>query len=244
MRMRSAHRGFTLLELIIALVLLGLLSGVLFGSVKLAGRSTDSGEAKAEAAASMRLAQEFLRTNLEAQHPLRMRKIVDWPLLFVGASDELRYASELPPRVAGGGIWFYRLAVRADDARSPLVLERMIPDLTADAPPEFVNADRSVLRTALPHSSSAISDATGCRAERRTFMARPMDRHAASASADPRGRIAEAGRSMANTLRRAARGARSGMPRVGSRATTMRGGQSMRRSAPASPASRSCSRCG
>jgi len=138
-------RGFTLLELTIALVLLALLTAVLFGSVRLAGRSTDSGEAKAEAASSMRLAQEFLRTNLEAQHPLRMRKIVEWPLLFAGAGDELRYASELPPRVAGGGIWFYRLVVRADDPRSPLVLERMVPDLAADAPPEFVNADRSVL---------------------------------------------------------------------------------------------------
>ena len=141
----SRQRGFTLLELIIALVLLGLLSGVLFGSVKLAGRSTDSGEAKAESAASMRLAQEFLRTNLEAQHPLRMRKINEWPILFRGTRDELRYASELPARVAGGGIWFYRLALRADDARSPLVLERMIPDLAAEAPPEFANADYSVL---------------------------------------------------------------------------------------------------
>jgi general secretion pathway protein J len=143
--MRRISSGFTLLELIIALVLLAMLSGVLFGSVKLAGRSTDSGEARAEAAASMRLAQSFLRTSLEAQHPLRMRKIVDWPLLFVGASDELRYAAELPPRVAGGGIWFYRLAVRSDDSRAPLVLERMIPDLAAAAPPEFANADRSVL---------------------------------------------------------------------------------------------------
>ena len=138
-------RGFTLLELTIALVLLALLTAVLFGSIRLAGRSTDSGEAKAEGAASMRLAQEFLRANLEAQHPLRMRKIVDWPLMFVGAADELRYASELPPRVAGGGIWFYRLVVRPDDPRSPLVLERTVPDLAADAPPEFAKADRSVL---------------------------------------------------------------------------------------------------
>jgi general secretion pathway protein J len=66
-------RGFTLLELTIALTLLALLSAVLFGSLRLAGRSTDGGEAKVEAAASMRLAQEFLRANLEAQHPLRMR---------------------------------------------------------------------------------------------------------------------------------------------------------------------------
>ena len=138
-------RGFTLLELTIALTLLALLSAVLFGSLRLAGRSTDGGDAKVEAASAMRLAQEFLRTNLEAQHPLRMRKIIDSPLLFSGTRNELRYAAELPPRVAGGGIWFYRLSLGADDSRAPLTLERMIPDLSADAMPEFANADRSVL---------------------------------------------------------------------------------------------------
>ena len=142
--MRAA-RGFTLLELIVALVLFALLSGVLFGSLKLAGRSTDSGEAKADAVSSMRLAEDFLRSNLAQEHPQRMRKIVQFPLLFTGRQDELRYASELPARVAGGGIWFFRLAVRSDDPKSPLVLERMIPDLSATSTPEFGAADRSVL---------------------------------------------------------------------------------------------------
>lgn len=139
------QRGFTLLELTIALTLLALMSAVLFGALRLAGRSTDSGEARAEASASMRLTQNFLRTNLEAQHPLRMRKILEWPLVFRGSRNELRYASDLPPRVAGGGIWYYRLFVRSEDARSPLTLERMVPDLAAEALPEFTNADRSVL---------------------------------------------------------------------------------------------------
>ena len=138
-------RGFTLLELTIALVLLALLSAVLFGSLKLAGRSTDSGEAKADAVSSMRLAEDFLRSNLAQEHPQRMRKIVQFPLLFTGKSDELRYASALPARVAGGGIWFYRLVVRGDEANSPLVLERMIPDLSAASMPDFDGADRSVL---------------------------------------------------------------------------------------------------
>ena len=138
-------RGFTLLELTIALVLLALLTLVLFGSIRLAGRSTDGGEAKAEESASMRLTQEFLRANLEAQHPLRMRKMAEWPLLFAGTSSELRYASELPPRVAGGGVWFYRLVVRTEDPRSPLVLERMVPDLAAESLPEFVDPERSIL---------------------------------------------------------------------------------------------------
>jgi general secretion pathway protein J len=126
-------------------VLLALLSGVLFGSIRLAGRSTDGGEAKADASASMRLVQQFLRANLEAQHPLRMRKMLEWPLLFAGTRDELRYTASVPARIAGGGIWYYRLSVLSSDARSPLVLERTIPDLAADDLPGFASAEHSVL---------------------------------------------------------------------------------------------------
>jgi general secretion pathway protein J len=145
----SCAGGFTLLELTIALVLLALLSAVLFGSLRLAGRSTDRGEKSAEAAASMRLAEEFLRTNLEGQRPQRMRKIAELPLLFSGSATELRYAADMPARVAGGGIWYFRIYVRADDADSPLVLERMVPDITADVMPDFDQAERSVLATGI-----------------------------------------------------------------------------------------------
>ena len=138
-------RGFTLLELTIALVLLALLSAVLFGSLGLAGNSVDRGEAKADATSGMRLAYAFLRANLEEQQPLRMRKINEFPLLFSGERDELRYAAALPPRVASGGIWFYRLAVLRDDARAPLVLERALPDLNALEMPELREPERSIL---------------------------------------------------------------------------------------------------
>ncbi len=137
--------GFTLVELLIALVLLALLSAVLYGSLGFAGTTLDRGEAKVDATSGMRLAQAFLRANLEEQHPLRMRKIVEWPLVFAGELEELRYAAVLPARVASGGVWFYRLSVRHDEARTPLVLERMLPDLAAAQPPEFASAERSVL---------------------------------------------------------------------------------------------------
>src|SRR5207248_11557583 len=134
--MKRSIRGFTLIELTIALVLLALLSAVLYGSLGLAGTSLDRGEAKADATSGMRLAHAFLRANLEEQHPLRMRKIAEFPLLFSGDRDELRYAAPLPPRVAGGGIYFYRLAVLHNDARAPLVLERALPDVNASEAPE------------------------------------------------------------------------------------------------------------
>ena len=142
---RRRARGFTLVELTIALVLLALLAGVLFGSLNLAGTSLDRGEAKADATSGMRLAQAFLRANLEEQHPLRMRKLAELPLLFAGQRDELRYAAPLPARVVEGGIWYYRLSVNSGDARSPLVLERALPDLNDTKMPEFADAERSIL---------------------------------------------------------------------------------------------------
>ncbi len=140
------QRGFTLIELLIALTLMALLSAILFGSLRMAGKSWDTGDAKAEQMASMRLAAQFLHTQLEEQHPQRMKKMVDFPLLFTGNSDEVDYAAALPARVQGGGVWFYRLHVAQDGDRSLLVLDRMIPDVTGQALPEFsATAEHSVL---------------------------------------------------------------------------------------------------
>lgn len=136
-------RGFTLLELVIALTLLALMASVLYGALGYAGRSWEGGEAKAEATAGMRLSHGFLRTQLEAQHPLRMRKIVEFPLLFTGTREELRFAAPLPARITGGGIWYYRLLVKRENEQSRLVLERMLPDVEAAALPEFDKIDKT-----------------------------------------------------------------------------------------------------
>ena len=147
LRNLSAARGFTMIELMIALVLLALMSAVLFGSLNLAGRSSDAGTAKAEASSGMRLASEYLRTQLAAQHPQRMRKIQEFPLLFLGDPDQLRYAAPLPGRVGLGGIWYYRLKLAAVAGRQKpsLILERMIPDVSAPDRPDFADAEHSVL---------------------------------------------------------------------------------------------------
>jgi len=142
---RRSERGFTLLELVIALTLLALMSGVLYGALGFAGRSWEGGEAKAEATSGMRLTHEFLRAQLEGQHPLRMHKMPEFPLLFTGTSDELRFAAPLPARITGGGIWYYRLAVIREGDRERLALQRTVPDLEAASLPEFDRAERSIL---------------------------------------------------------------------------------------------------
>ncbi|HQU48497.1 MAG TPA: prepilin-type N-terminal cleavage/methylation domain-containing protein [Casimicrobiaceae bacterium] len=141
--------GFTLVELLVALALLALLSATLFGSLAMSGRSWDAGEAKAAETASMRTAQEFLRATLEGQHGQRMKKMPEWPLLFAGDRDEMRYAAALPARVQGGGVWYYRLRVVEAEGGPSLVVDRMVPDVTAAAMPDFGGAEHSVLATGI-----------------------------------------------------------------------------------------------
>lgn len=144
---RSQARGFTLIELMVALALFAMLASILFGSLRLAGRSADAGEEKAQASSGMRLASDYLREQLASQHPQRMRKMLEFPLLFGGTGEELRFTATLPGRVGVGGMWYYKLAVaNVPGKQQPaLVLSRVMPDLDGLSLPGFDDAERSVL---------------------------------------------------------------------------------------------------
>lgn len=141
---RARMSGFTLLELTIALLLLALMSGVLFGSLRLSSDSWERGEAKTERTNEMRLTEEFLRKTLTSQHPLRLHKATGRPVVFAGERDTLSFAAAVPGR-AGGGMYYFRLALDAagDDRR--LMLLRMIPDTDATELPEFRDPESSTL---------------------------------------------------------------------------------------------------
>lgn len=140
--------GFTLIELTVALVLLALIASLLYGSLSLAGNSWNRGEAKSQQTGEMRMTGDFLRRTLGAQHPLRFHKVVDQPLYFLGSGDSLAYAAAMPGR-AGGGMYYFRVAVSNDGDNSRLTLSRLIPDYAALRLPEFGGADFSVLADAI-----------------------------------------------------------------------------------------------
>ena len=145
MAARRPARGFTLVELTIALVLMALMAAVLFGSLSLAARSWDGGETKALQVSDMRSTQSYLRAQLSAQYPQRLWKIAGLPLMFGGGRDEIHYAAVLPARVAEGGVYLFRVAVVRTGEKSQLVQERAIPDVTALQEPDFRDVERSVL---------------------------------------------------------------------------------------------------
>jgi general secretion pathway protein J len=143
--LRIRARGFTLVELTVALVLMAAIAAVVFGSLSLAARTWDGGEAKAQEVSDMRATQSYLRSQLAAQYPQRVWKAEELPLMFAGERDEIRYAAALPERVAEGGVFYFRVAVANVDGKQQLVQERAVPEPGATAPPAFGAAERSVL---------------------------------------------------------------------------------------------------
>lgn len=142
-RLPKRGHGFTLIELLVALVLLALMASGLYGALSLAGTSWDRGEGKVRQTDEMRLTEEFLRRTLASQHPLRLQKVVDRPLYFVGTADSLAYAAALRGR-AGAGMYYFKIALTQNGEGSQLTLSRLIPDYSRTSLPDF-GEDHSVL---------------------------------------------------------------------------------------------------
>lgn len=112
------QRGFTLLEMVIALTLLGLMMTVLFGGLRFAARGWDAAEGRVQAAEERFLVQRFLRRQLVQARPVQ-RDAGDGihELVFEGGPESLSFVSPLPAHRGEGGLYVFTLAVeRAGDA--------------------------------------------------------------------------------------------------------------------------------
>ncbi len=138
-------RGFTLVELTVALVLMAGIAALLYGSLSLAARTWDGGEAKTLQVSDMRTAQRICARRSPRNFRCGFGRSPGFRCCSVASATRFDYAAALPTRVAEGGVYLFRLAVVRNGDKSQLVQERMIPDVNALEPPEFRDAERSVL---------------------------------------------------------------------------------------------------
>ena len=98
-------RGFTLIEVLIAVTLLALLVTLAVGTLRTAVRATHSGELLIQRTDRLRTAQEFLRRQLSHAMPLPFERLEDVGenRMFMAERDELRYVAPMPGFLARGG---------------------------------------------------------------------------------------------------------------------------------------------
>lgn len=115
--MRIARsRGFTMLETVVALTLMAALLGMLFTGLRTGLRAWDAGLARAERADQLMLAFDFMRRELSAAFPWRLKDPTAVRLGFLGERERVKFVSLRPAELGGGGLAFVSFAFEAPAA--------------------------------------------------------------------------------------------------------------------------------
>ena len=108
--------GFTLLELVVAITLMGLVLVVLYSGLRLGMNGWDSGEQRAEATNRLRLVQEFLRRQLaQSMTVYQTNDQQDRIAVFAGQANAIEFVAPMLAQLGQGGL--YRVRVEANDGR-------------------------------------------------------------------------------------------------------------------------------
>jgi general secretion pathway protein J len=181
---RPGEGGFTLVELLVASVILGLVATLMLGGMRFAGRATESADARREAVESTLTGLGLLRLTLGRALPLHTRVENRDRLAFEGGAERVRFATFEPDYVPGWPLVAYEYAVAERGGRYLLEVRRAAldpsrPDLAGaleEAPPA-----RAVLGFAGPvrlayYGAPGPRDVPGWRGEWRGAEAQALPR--------------------------------------------------------------------
>lgn len=108
-------RGFTLVELLLAILLLGLLMAGAWAGITTATKATRSGEALIDRTNRVRVAQEFIRRQIS--NALALPYVVDKSTgetrTFEGDADVMRFVAPMPGYLSRGGAYLQTLELRS-----------------------------------------------------------------------------------------------------------------------------------
>jgi general secretion pathway protein J len=128
--MSNRQRGFTLIELVVAMVLLGTMMLLLYGGLSFSVRSWDAGDANGRRTADRRLGENFLRRELSELFPMRWKEPNVVKFAFEGEKDHLRFVSSRPAGIAQGGLSLVGIEVQDEgngSRKRNLVMRRAMP---------------------------------------------------------------------------------------------------------------------
>ncbi|HXN16093.1 MAG TPA: prepilin-type N-terminal cleavage/methylation domain-containing protein [Usitatibacter sp.] len=143
----KAHAGFTLIELVVAMALLGAMMVLLYSGLSFALRGWDAGDANGRRTADRRLGENFLRRELRELFPMRWKDPMEVKFAFQGEASRLRFVSSRAAGVSLGGVSLVGVEVEADAATGShhLVMRRAMPDDDAKDFSPLDRAERSIL---------------------------------------------------------------------------------------------------
>jgi general secretion pathway protein J len=121
--------GFTLIEVVVAMTLLGIMMVLLYSGLSFAMRSWDAAERVGTRATDQRIGTNFLRREMGETFPMRWKEPQMLKFAFEGKAHTLRFVSSRPAGIQAGGLSLVGLAVEEDgERRRSLLMRRAMPD--------------------------------------------------------------------------------------------------------------------
>ena len=108
---RQTQKGFTLLELLISITLLGMILVLLFGGLRLGVRSWDAVQQQVDNLNTVRSVENFLRREIAMTQPYRWKSATGQRLAFLGERSKINFIAQLPARIGGGGLYAISLGI-------------------------------------------------------------------------------------------------------------------------------------
>jgi general secretion pathway protein J len=142
----TSQRGFTLIELVVAMALLGTMMVLMYSGLTFSLKGWDAGAASGQRTTDRRIGENFLRRELSEIFPMRWKDPMVLRLAFEGETQRMRFVSSRPAGVTQGGLSLVGLEVEAGEGRErSLVMRRAMPDDAAKDFGPLDQADRTVL---------------------------------------------------------------------------------------------------
>jgi len=150
---RSTSRGFTLVEVMLAITLVSMIMALAYGGFRASIRATTSGEALIEQTNQLRISHQFVRRQLSLAQALIIEQgeEVDRQIRFIGERDYVRFVAPMPGYLSYGGSYVQEL--RIEPGEDGLALVYYYAMLNSYEPGEIEATDGIVLMESVADGS-------------------------------------------------------------------------------------------
>lgn len=121
-----AQSGFTLVEMIVALIVVSLLVTLVYGALRTGMRSWEASQEQVEKLNAMRIGWNFIHQTLGNARQVNDPDAEERSVLFYGENDRLGFVSDMPSHLGLGGRYLVEILPMKQAGETRLVFKRIL----------------------------------------------------------------------------------------------------------------------